>query len=326
MRLHDPQRWPSWPSGGEARLRGRRSILFYTCLNQKNEMNLTDWMDVPVANLPKRIGEIMVVNLVRSRQRLSTFKARNSSILPHFSVFEATDGKSAAYRDVSNYLVDDTKNKEDIIGGTNACFTSHIRAWHEISLRDDDMSHIVIEDDVILNKDFIANLHILIDQISLNDAYWDMIYLGNVAKKNAKKSFGTFYAPSDMEKKGVNTGWLCNVLRPKGARKLLDHIKPAKLHTAMGHVKAGDHFIKRAFKHMNVYMVFDTSLYVHHDWDVPSDRTSSNLVGVAWLTAGLVTLTVALVVLCAFNARDRLRSPGARPSISNGSLRPASTF
>ena len=218
---------------------------------------------------PHQVGEIIVINLARSTKRLSTFKQRNASVLPYFSVLEATDGRVATYRDVAGYLVNNKAKDDDIIGGNYACFTSHLRAWHQISLRDDDMVHIVIEDDVKLNADFFSNLEKLIEEVDATDADWDMIYLGNVQKKVASKEFGTFYSPSDVETKGINTGWLCNVLRPKGARKLMRHLKPATMHTMN---RAGDHFIKRTFKYINLYMVFDTSRFVQHDWDVPSDR------------------------------------------------------
>jgi GR25 family glycosyltransferase involved in LPS biosynthesis len=114
--------------------------------------------------------EIHVINLKRSTDRKILFEKNNSEYLKKYMYFEAVDGNDLDINKLPNNIYD--KRSTGYTKGALGCALSHYKLWEKCS--NNNKPFLILEDDVIFNKDFIEHFRNVFKMLPEN---WDILQL-----------------------------------------------------------------------------------------------------------------------------------------------------
>jgi hypothetical protein len=131
------------------------------------------------------INKIYFINLDRSKNRLNLIQKYAQDANLKITRFPGFDGENLNFNHLfeNNIFTDFIfKSKKGMIG----CTYSHIKLWEKI-MQSNDQYILILEDDVIIPKDFWFQFKRFFNQIPKN---WDLIYLGasNIKGKKISKN------------------------------------------------------------------------------------------------------------------------------------------
>lgn len=147
---------------------------------------------------------VFVISLKKSPERRVLIKKHLESIGLDFEFFDAVYGKGLSEEEMDK-LCDREAMKNAphwLTPSAVGCSLSHYYIYKEIIKRDLPYA-LVLEDDIIFNKDFVACLDTATKQLKENDIMmlyyqsWEPIRLKSASKRQVCKSYAT-YTPIDM--------------------------------------------------------------------------------------------------------------------------------
>ena len=187
-----------------------------------------------------------------SKKRLDKFFKRNILKDKEIKVWPAINGMDVdikKYQDL-NYLSHNFKIRKP---GSLGCLLSHLTLWNHCFLDNSCDIALILEDDVILNKNF-DDLLSRIDTSAL-PSNWTILrlsYKGLVGKKISND----IVKPDCIKKKGVNAGSWCYLLNSCNAEILLNSITPYENKNSM------DVILRNNINDINMY--FTNSKLARH--------------------------------------------------------------
>ncbi len=108
--------------------------------------------------------DINVINLKRSQDRKILFEKNNSKYIYKYNFYEAVDGNQL---DIHKIPINIYDNKSTgYTKGAIGCALSHYQLWEKCSVGD--KSFLILEDDVIVNKDFTEHLRNIYNMLPKN--------------------------------------------------------------------------------------------------------------------------------------------------------------
>jgi GR25 family glycosyltransferase involved in LPS biosynthesis len=190
------------------------------------------------------IDEMYLINLIRRKDRLDSWKSHHSELKDHTYVLPAVDGRSL---ELNSQLIHCFRNndfnwKKSVMG----CALSHLQLWEKLANDNHANSYLIMEDDVRFSNGW-TNLWKSIVNFLPSDA--DVIYLGGVLPPNKSmlphvtESINQYFARvkvNDLFGSMRRYFHFCNysyVLRKSGAQKLVQLVKERGIFTS------GDHMI-----------------------------------------------------------------------------------
>jgi len=164
---------------------------------------------------------VYVINLARSKERLSEIEQHLNQLNLNFTVIEAVDGNSLSIDDMSKYY-DENKNSENyhkkLNKGEVACYLSHRKVWQNM-IDDCEPFALILEDDAHLNEQINKTLKI----IESSNVIWDVIKLYSGKKKKKIVNSINLVGPHKLVKTyKVPTTNLAQIVSFAGANKLLN--------------------------------------------------------------------------------------------------------
>lgn len=210
-------------------------------------------------NNMKELMPIYCINMKKHSTRWNKISKQAKSEKLEITRFEAINGFSYSM---------DSLIKKNIISpftpftrGTAGCYMSHHKLWTKIAKNNDNYA-LIIEDDVIFEKDFLNKLLKLLVNIPQD---WDIIYLGltrpygSHVKENIYK---TNY------KVNTNAGAYAYILKKSTAKTLIKLCSfPMK--------EMIDHCIKKHHSKFNVYFTYP--YLIKHDFNVKPVRLKNKI-------------------------------------------------
>ena len=199
-----------------------------------------------------------------SKKRLDKFFKRNILKDKEIKVWPAINGMDVdikKYQDL-NYLSHNFKIRKP---GSLGCLLSHLTLWNHCFLDNSCDIALILEDDVILNKNF-DDLLSRIDTSAL-PSNWTILrlsYKGLVGKKISND----IVKPDCVKKKGVNAGSWCYLLNSCNAEILLNSIIPYENKNSM------DVILRNNINDINMY--FTNSKLARHPEKKYSPRKDFN--------------------------------------------------
>ena len=199
-----------------------------------------------------------------SKKRLDKFFKRNFLKDKEIKVWPAINGMDVdikKYQDL-NYLSHNFKIRKP---GSLGCLLSHLTLWNHCFLDNSCDIALILEDDVILNKNF-DDLLSQIDTSAL-PSNWTILrlsYKGLVGKKISND----IVKPDCIKKKGVNAGSWCYLLNSCNAEILLNCITPYENKNSM------DVILRNNINDINMY--FTNSKLAKHPEKKYSPRKDFN--------------------------------------------------
>ena len=199
-----------------------------------------------------------------SKKRLDKFFKRNILKDKEIKVWPAINGMDVdikKYQDL-NYLSHNFKIRKP---GSLGCLLSHLTLWNHCFLDNSCDIALILEDDVILNKNF-DDLLSRIDTSAL-PSNWTILrlsYKGLVGKKISND----IVKPDCVKKKGVNAGSWCYLLNSCNAEILINSITPYENKNSM------DVILRNNINDINMY--FTNSKLAKHPEKKYSPRKDFN--------------------------------------------------
>ena len=199
-----------------------------------------------------------------SKKRLDKFFKRNILKDKEIKVWPAINGMDVdikKYQDL-NYLSHNFKIRKP---GSLGCLLSHLTLWNHCFLDNSCDIALILEDDVILNKNF-DDLLSRIDTSAL-PSNWTILrlsYKGLVGKKISND----IVKPDCVKKKGVNAGSWCYLLNSCNAGILINSIIPYENKNSM------DVILRNNINDINMY--FTNSKLARHPEKKYSPRKDFN--------------------------------------------------
>lgn len=213
---------------------------------------------------------IRVINLDRRADRWRrTVKALFAAGVPYASRVSAVDGRDLqATEEILRLFRDnDFGSRRAVIG----CALSHIRLWRELAAApSDDATFLILEDDITLHRDFLAEWSRRYDELRAVDPGWDLLYLGfhSATAGGAGGNGGRRVERLEARPDGMIGGSFAYLVCRGGARKLLAWMTE-------GGVRHGiDHYMMLHLAKMRAYAVIPHivfSDYARADHAVDSD-------------------------------------------------------
>jgi GR25 family glycosyltransferase involved in LPS biosynthesis len=176
---------------------------------------------------------LRVINLDRTPERLAAFAAQNPGL--DFERFAAADG---ATRPRAAWIADGLITPDNIYSsGAIGCAASHVALWRDCVARQQ-ACH-VVEDDVILRRDFRAMTEALLQRTDWDVVYWTwnfnwplefwpadglapaLLQLDPQLISEQYDAFAAAATPSQLVRIGGGAGTGCYAIAPGGAAKLL---------------------------------------------------------------------------------------------------------
>ena len=136
-------------------------------------------MDLEENKKLKGIDSILLINLAHRGDRLELFEQNHPYLKGLYTRFDAIYGKNISLTPEIQYLFRNNIFgwKKNIMG----CALSHYRLWQKIANGDFGERVLILEDDVLLQKNFVENWDKMVDNIPLDK---DLIFLGGVLPVN----------------------------------------------------------------------------------------------------------------------------------------------
>ena len=189
-----------------------------------------------------------------SKKRIDNFYKKNKLKKIKINLWTAINGSNI---NIESYIKDGylTKNFKMHMPGSLGCILSHITLWkHCIKDNNCDVA-LVLEDDVILNNNFMNTL----DKISIDELPddWEIIKLSY--NKVIGKSFSkTFIKPKLNLNKGINAGSWCYLINTKNIQNVINILIPYNNKVSM------DVIIRSNIDKRNIYFT-KQKLAKHYD-------------------------------------------------------------
>jgi glycosyl transferase, family 25 len=191
-----------------------------------------------------RTLNIHVINLDRSTDRLATFRAVNSHVMPQVTRFSAVDGKKVERAAMAErgLIAADLGYSDGALGNA----LSHIALW-DMAIRED-RSLTICEDDAVFNRSFCAASESVLRELSpdwhviswgwnFDSILWfDMIpgvsgCIGTFDQESMRKGTDTFQA-AELRPRAYRLlqafGVICYSISPIGARALRQNCLPLR--------------------------------------------------------------------------------------------------
>ena len=114
--------------------------------------------------------EIYIINLKRSNDRKIEFEKNNSQYINKYNFYEAIDGNTLDINNIPDNIYDNKST--GYTKGALGCAISHYNLWEKCSISN--KPFLILEDDVILNKDFKEHFRNVFKMLPEN---WDILQL-----------------------------------------------------------------------------------------------------------------------------------------------------
>lgn len=200
------------------------------------------------------IDKIYVINLDESSQRL---KDITRSLKRENMEFERVSGVVGKKLDKKKLIAENIVENKKLKKGEIGCALSHIKIWNKAVKENQNI--LVLEDDVIIKKNFWENFNKIQSQIP---ADFDIVYLGGSNIYGTKISENIIRPKSNKKKDTTNSGTYAMLINKKSIHKLLKMSKPL--------THAIDMQIKKDFDKFKVYYVYQP--LITHNNNISSDR------------------------------------------------------
>jgi len=172
-------------------------------------------------------NHIYVINLDRSKDRLMKITENLNKYNLSFNRFSAIDGSKLSDEQISQHTTKLCRSitcNKSIIG----CALSHILLWTMLINDDNADYYLILEDDIIINDDFIPVIGKLMPRLYKNNIEYVNLHCGGVACNINENMFII-----DKYKFGKSKFPLCasgNIVSKEGAKKLLKTVYPIYYH------------------------------------------------------------------------------------------------
>lgn len=204
--------------------------------------------------------KLYVINLKDSKDRWELL-LNNTDKQIQLNRIDGINGKNLKYKDLDNiihknsYLYKNLEKNRGEIG----CALSHLNLWKQ-SKQNDENNIIILEDDVIIDKDLYTKLNKYLNKAPKN---WDIIFLGgsNIIGYKINK-----YFIKPNRKVNGNVGLFGMLINKNGINKLLKYCQPI--------TKSLDHQIKQHFDKINAFYLSQPLIF--HNNELNSDRRIIN--------------------------------------------------
>ena len=174
-------------------------------------------------NILSNIDKIYLINLDISNDRLKEINNQNKNLNLNIIRHRAVYGKDIDEKNLIKKRVLDKNHK--LNKGAMGCYLSHLGILKK-AYRDKDNIIIVLEDDIIFNKDFKENLEKYYKEVPDD---WDIIYLGGSRLRGKKISEHVVKGVYDIKTTSdYNMGTYAMMINKKGVKKLLKVLLPMK--------------------------------------------------------------------------------------------------
>ena len=201
--------------------------------------------------------DVYFINLDRSKDRYNKIVKRMKDEKLNYKRWKAVDGSLLDLDDLKKKNIITKDNK--MIKGAIGCSLSHISLWKNALKERKNI--IVLEDDVLIEKNFKKKLNKYLEQLPNN---WDILYLG-ASNINGKKYSKNLLKPNKMKNKNSthNTGMYGMLINKRYLKKLIKNNEPIG-----GNI---DKIIKnKLFDNSQIYIC--NPPIILHDNNVPSMR------------------------------------------------------
>lgn len=212
---------------------------------------------------------IFVINLKLDIAKKERMLAMLTKLNLEFSLFEAIDGKTLSEGKITTiYDKNHPRLKRQLSKGELGCAFSHLRIYQKM-IDDNIKQAIILEDDAIIDKDFIDCLPI-IDYAPQN---WELILFGHSDSKNEQRHFCKVNVPtpnnptkfSMVKPISAASGTYAYIINQNGAKKML--------HTTSKLLKAIDDYTGN-YQEVNLYAIYPHPVRV--DFALPSSIDNSD--------------------------------------------------
>lgn len=165
----------------------------------------------------------------------------------------AINGKTLNINDIDIEIKNSSLSKNCI-----ACFLSHIKSLKNV-LESDESYGIILEDDVLLDDDFIDKLSLIKKELPDN---FDILFLGGT--RVCGKKYSKNLIKQRQINKDCNAGAFAYLVSNKSCKKILELIYNDGIY------KMYDHQLRDYFPVLNVF--YANPMLVNHNYDFESDR------------------------------------------------------
>lgn len=213
------------------------------------------WLVCPSSALPwdrrrqegRPLPPVWVINLDRDTERWVAVEAELTQCGVTPQRFSAVDGKSLTVAELQANTT--TVARRFLTRGIVGCFLSHRAQWQRTAADESEPCQIIMEDDVVLADDFVAQTRAMLEQLDAcpetQNYQWDVLLLGALGSVHPHGHYGwnriaSYMAGGQRRTRQVTAnihvprrpmGMHCYVLTQRGARKLL-----AQANRVSGHV------------------------------------------------------------------------------------------
>ena len=173
------------------------------------------------------LKNIYVINLKSNQQRLEKIKKNFDKYNLQFNIFEAIDGKKLDKHTIKQYTTKLCRHflcNKSMIG----CAISHITLWKQLINDKHTNAYIILEDDAIINDDFIP----IISQLDKMDIQFDVLnifcplLIPCFFNKETHEKIGNYQTVTKLFPISA-TGY---IITKQGAQKLVNLIKKINYH------------------------------------------------------------------------------------------------
>ena len=170
---------------------------------------------------------IYVINLKSNKKRLRRIKKNFDKYNLSFNIFEAVNGKKLDHKTIEQYTTKICRNflcNKSMIG----CAISHITLWKQLINDKKTNAYIILEDDAIIDKDFIP----IITQINKKNIQFDILnmfcpsLISCIINKKIHEKIGNYQIVTKLLPL-TTSGY---IITKQGAQKLVKLIKKINHH------------------------------------------------------------------------------------------------
>lgn len=161
-----------------------------------------------------------VINLEYATDRLENIKQYFENNKLEYDVFKAVDGVKIVLKDEFFHPYFLNRNSIDVLQnykGSIACSLSHATLWENIIKSNEDITNVILEDDVKFYLLFEQKINFFISKLPTD---WDVLYLGR--KYLTGKVVNKYFVKGEKTtQRGHNVSSYGYVVKKKGCKKLL---------------------------------------------------------------------------------------------------------
>ncbi len=185
--------------------------------------------------------------------------------------------------------------------GSIGCAISHMKMWEFISKSDPENLFLVCEDDIILSKNFNDKIQDLLNEMPLN---FDLLNLGGY---NNRSRDIKYFVKNDLFKSyNPRLGLYSYLIHPKGAKKLLDCLKPLDLIYGGIDTKIGQ-LTRNGY--LEIYQIYPSIVNVNYEFSSNifnySERNKKKIENKQQLTVAHIACRLMVIKTRNFNFEHR---------------------